>query len=219
MTFQPRPPWHGPPWHGPTRGAPAQRGLGAAILVVTGLITVQAIVLGVEVAAGRPYVHTDGAYFPFDANPGVGLLGLLAWLLVAQWMSTAARAAAADGYYVKHRPWVAWWGWIIPIWNLWAPFRYMKDATQGFPVRYLGWWWATWLLGGLSIWSSSASSTSRNVGGVVTPAQTLASAPFNAVALTVSWFLFARIVWTVSQGAEAGSASGAPSTTPPPWTA
>ena len=197
MTFQPT-----PAWGTPARGVPAQRGLGIAILVVTGLITAQAIVLGVTVATGNTYVHTGGAYFPFDANPRVGLLGLLAWLLVAQWMSTAARAAAADGYYVKHRPWVAWWGWIIPIWNLWAPFRYMKDATQGFPVRYLGWWWATWLLGGLTIWSSSTSTT---IGGGMTQTQTSASAPFNAVALTVSWVLFARIVWTVSQGSQATS--------------
>ena len=197
-----------------TLGVTAQRGLGIAILVVTGLITVQAVVLGVTVATGNPYVHTAGANFPFDSSAGVGLLGVLAWLLVAQWMATAARAAAANGYEVKHRPWVAWWGWVIPIWNLWAPFRYMKDATQGFPVRHLGLWWATWLLGTVTFWSTSASST---VDGVVTQTQTSASAPFNAVALTVSWFLFARIVWTVSQGSQAASASGAPGMTPLPW--
>ena len=197
-----------------TLGAPAQRGLGVAILVVTGLITVQAVVLGVTVATGNPYVHVEGAGFPFDATPGAGLVGVLAWLLVARWMSTAARAAAANGYEVKHRPWVAWWGWVIPIWNLWAPFRYMKDATQGFPVRHLGLWWATWLLGTVTFWSTSESST---VDGVVTQTQTSASAPFNAVALTASWFLFARIVWTVSQGSQAPSASGAPGMTPLPW--
>ncbi|NYI42108.1 DUF4328 domain-containing protein [Demequina lutea] len=198
----------------PTLGVPAQRGLGIAILVVTGLITAQAIVLGVAVATGNPYVHTAGTNFPFDSSAGVGLLGVLAWLLVAQWMATAARAAAADGYYVKHRPWVAWWGWVIPIWNLWAPYRYMKDATQGFPLRYVGLWWAAWLFGTLTLAYSGESTT---IDGVVTQTQTLASAPFNALALTVSWLLFARIVWTVSQGAQGASVSGAPTTTPLPW--
>jgi hypothetical protein len=198
----------------PTLGVPAQRGLGIAILVVTGLITVQAVVLGITVATGNPYVHVEGAQFPLDATPGVGLVGVLAWLLVAHWMSTAARAAAANGYEVKHRPWVAWWGWVIPIWNLWAPFRYMKDATQGFSVRHLGLWWATWLLGTFTFSSTGGSST---VNGVMTQTQTSTSAPFNAVALAVSWFLFARIVWTVSQGSEAPFASGAPGMAPRPW--
>lgn len=198
----------------PALGVPAQRGLGIAILVVTGLITARAIVLGVEVATGNPYARVQGTTFPFDSSGGVGLLGVLAWLLVAQWMATAGRGAKADGYQVKYRPWVAWWGWVIPIWNLWAPYRFMKDATQGFPVRRLGLWWATWLLGTFALVSSGESSTVR---GVVTHTQVLTSAPYNAAALTVSWFLFARIIWTVSQGSAVTSTSGTPSTTPLPW--
>ena len=190
-----------------TLGVPAQRGLGIAILVVTGLITTQAIVLGVSVATGSPYEHLPGRSFPFDASGGFGLLGTLAWLLVAQWMATAGRAAKTNGHAMTYRPWVAWWGWVIPIWNLWAPFRYMKDATQGFPVRHLGLWWATWLVGTLAI---ATSGESRTIDGVVVATHTLVSAPYNAAALTVSWILFARIVWTVSQGSRV-IAEGEPS--------
>ena len=197
-----------------TRGVPEQRGLGLAILVATGLITAQAIVLGVAVATGTPYTHVTGTNFPFDTTSRVGLVGVLAWLLVAHWMATASRAAKANGYQVNYRPWVAWWGWVIPIWNLWAPYRFMKDATQGFQVRRLGLWWATWLLGTLALVYSGESST---VNGVVTQNQTLTSAPFNAAALTVSWCLFARIVWTVSQGSAVKSTGGAPNATPIPW--
>jgi|GEM_PF-1178385 len=200
----------------PVGEVPAQRGLGIAILVVTGLITVQAIVRGVAAAAGHPYVYVQqsGAFISFNSGNGLVLVPVLAWLLVAHWMATAARAASANGYFVKYRPWVAWWGWIIPIWNLWAPYRYMKDATQGFPVRHLGWWWAASLLGTFTL---GLTTTSTDIDGVVTQTQTAASAPFNAIALTVSWLLFARIVWTVSQGSGRTSASGAAGTTPPPW--
>ncbi|NTV40070.1 MAG: hypothetical protein HGA51_08990 [Demequinaceae bacterium] len=197
-----------------TRFVPAQRGLGIAILAVTGLITAQGIVLGVAAATGNPYAYLPGANFPFDSSGGVGLLGMLAWLLVAHWMATVGRAASANGYWVMYRPWVAWWGWVIPIWNLWAPYRYMKAATQGFPVRHLGWWWATWLLATLALVSSGDATT---VNGVAVQTSTLTSAPFNAIALTVSWLLFARIVWTVSQGSAGTYAGGATSTTPLPW--
>lgn len=196
-----------------TVGVPAQRGLGIAILVVTGLITIQAIVLGVAVATGSPYEHLPGRSFPFGASGGLGLLGTLAWLLVAQWMATAGRAAKANGHAMSYRPWVAWWGWVIPIWNLWAPFRYMKDAAQGFPVRHLGLWWATWLFGTIAI---ATSGESRTIDGVVVAIHTLTSAPFNAAALTVSWILFARIVWTVSQGSTVTSTTGPSSETPLP---
>jgi hypothetical protein len=90
----------------------------------------------------------------------------------------------------------------------------MKEATQGFRVRHLGWWWATWLFGTLTLAYSGESTT---IDGVVTQTQTLASAPFNALALAVSWFLFARIVWIVSQGSEAPFAGGAPGMAPRPW--
>jgi len=191
---------------------PAQRGHGIAILVVTGLITVQSIVTAIWPAASfasEPQAVSSGGY---DATQGLGLLGVVAWLLVAPWMATAARTAAANGYTLKHRPWVAWWGWVIPIWNLWAPFRFMKDATQGFAVRNLGIWWATWIVGTLTIGASGGYSTGD---GVVTYTYPVWSAPLNALALTVSWFLFARIIWTVSQGSDPVPPSG-PATAPGP---
>ncbi len=184
----------------PMLGVPAQRGRGIAILAVTGLITAQALVLGIRVATGYQYTPAAGTNFPFDSSPWTGLLGVIAWLLVAPWMATAARGAAQMGYLQTHQPWVAWWGWVFPIWNLWAPYRFMKDATQGFAVRKLGLWWATWLLSPILIWSSSSSTT---VDSVVTETHISTSLPFNAVALTMSWILFARIVWTVSQGSDA----------------
>lgn len=175
---------------------PPQRGLGIAVLVVTGLITVQAMASAIGILPTLTDTVSPG--LTVDLSQGLGILGLVAWLLIAPWMATANRAARASGYPQKYRPWVAWWGWAIPIWNLWAPYRFMKDATQGFAVSNLGWWWATWLLGTITIWSSSES---HMVDGAVVQTRTITSSPLNAIALTISWIVLARIVWTVSQGA------------------
>jgi len=62
------------------------------------------------------------------------------------------------------------------------------------------------------VWGSSES---RTVNGITTQIQTSASAPLNAIALTVSWLLLARIVWTVSQGSDHGSLRHEPPARPP----
>lgn len=183
-----------------------------AIIVVTGLITLQSIASAVGLLAGNTYTNDGSWNFEIDPTQGLGILGVVAWLLIAPWMATANRAAAASGYPQKYRPWVAWWGWVIPIWALWAPYRFMKDAVQGFAVDGLGWWWGTWLVGTITVWGSSES---RTVNGITTQIQTSASAPLNAIALTVSWFLLARIVWTVSQGSDHGSLRREPPARPP----
>ena len=197
----------------PMLGVPAQRGRGVAILVLTGLITVQALATATGVLTNQLFGGRSGLAFTVDPSQGLGILGVVAWLVLAPWMVTAASGAAANGYPLTYRPWVAWWGWVIPIWNLWAPYRYMKDAAQGFAVRFLGLWWATWLLGTITLWSSGRSST---VDGVVTETST-SSLPFNAIALTISWFLFARIVWAVSQGSDGNTTSGPHDAGPIPW--
>src|SRR5680860_1368638 len=139
----PTPPFDAAPWRGvPAPGVPAQRGSGVAIIIVTGLITLQSIASAVGLLAGNTYTNDGSWNFEIDPTQGLGILGVAAWLLIAPWMATANRAAAASGYPQKHRPWVAWWGWVIPIWALWAPYRFMKDAVQGFAVDGLGWWWA-----------------------------------------------------------------------------
>ncbi|WP_430868667.1 DUF4328 domain-containing protein [Demequina aurantiaca] len=181
----------------PMRGVPAQRGLGIAVLVATGLFTLLSIATAISPTLGYSSSPPAGSDVTFHPSQAFGLIGVIAWLLLAQWMATAARGAAGNGYPVKHKPWVAWWGWAIPVWSLWAPYRYMKDATQGFPVRNLGLWWIAWLVGTVMYWSSDESTT---IDGVTTQTQVLVSAPLNAIALTLSWVLLARIVWTVSQG-------------------
>lgn len=66
----------------------------------------------------------------------------------------------------EHRGWRqrrarAWtfWGWVIPIVNLWIPFQIMGDIWRaGLPAsqrHHTAWlaalWWATWLLGAVTI--------------------------------------------------------------------
>lgn len=184
----------------PSQGVPAQQGLGTAVLVTTGLVTLVSIVGAIWPTIDS--ISYDQAGVTFDFTQGLGPFGVIAWLVLSRWMANVSRGAAAIGYPQKHSPWVAWWGWVIPIWNLWAPFRFMKDAVQGFAVRHLGWWWATWLVGTIFIWSSHEATT---INGVTIESQTLWSAPLNAIALTVSWVLLSRIVWTVSQGSESAA--------------
>lgn len=121
------------------------------------------------------------APFPTPASPGVPeqrTLGIVVLILTA--LVTLQAIAGA-------------------IWNFWAPYRYMKDATQGFAVRHLGLWWATWLVGTLIFWGSSSY---ESVDGVTAETHLPVSAPLNAIALTVSWVVLARIIWTVSQGSN-----------------
>ena len=82
------------------------------------------------------------------------------------------------------------------------------DPSQGFGILGM----SAWLVGTITLWSSGESST---VNGVTTQTQTSSSAPLNALALTVSWFLLARIVWTVSQGSDHGSLRHEPPARPP----
>lgn len=74
-------------------GVPAQRGRGVAILVLTGLITVQALATATGILTGQVFGGRSGLNFTVDPAQGLGILGVVAWLV----------AGALDGHRRERR--------------------------------------------------------------------------------------------------------------------
>jgi hypothetical protein len=82
------------------------------------------------------------------------------------WFRRARINAEGHGYRQRRARGWAFWGWLIPIVNLWFPFQIMGDIWRaGLPEakrRKTAWlpalWWTCWLLSGLSFGVRATSS-------------------------------------------------------------
>lgn len=76
-------------------------------------------------------------------------------ILFWQWMRRAYNNLPTFGRVGQHNTAWAFWGWVVPIMNLFRPYQMMKElwlapSPQG-PNRdatLIGWWWAFWLIDG-----------------------------------------------------------------------
>ena len=122
------------------------------------------------------------------------------------------------------RAW-AFWGWIVPIVNLWFPFQIMGDIWRaGLPAERRGetaWlpalWWTCWLLSGLGIFGAGKMPVnSGSVPHIVTDTNT-GSLCF----LAVAGALLIAIIRAVSDGPVGSpqARSWAPLVPPVTWPA
>jgi hypothetical protein len=82
------------------------------------------------------------------------------------WFFDARVSAESSGWEQRRaRAWT-FWGWLIPIADLWIPFQIMGDIWRAHlpPQRRakVAWlpaiWWASWLLTGVLSWDQAASA-------------------------------------------------------------
>jgi hypothetical protein len=151
-------------------------------LVAAGLLFVEVALVG-DAIAGRP-VDIDALQTNSDrANVlGTAWIIVLAVTAVAWWAwqyRGQANLHVAGRSGLDHKPWGAVGWWLVPIANLWMPFKTMRELWKAsepiedpgawarvvtWPV--LGWWWALWIMGNLLQSASSFASESEDLNAI-----------------------------------------------------
>lgn len=164
MMAAPPPPMAPPggmPWTVPRLQAVG--GLGTAALALAGVVLLFSIASAVAAfPAARSFrdtVESGGSVLDtFTAYDLIGipffLCEVAAWIVTAIWLGRVRGNVAVLRPGFRFRRSVAWdWlGWFIPIVSFWFPWQIVGDASKGSsrsltPHRWLGLWWATWLVG------------------------------------------------------------------------
>ena len=98
-----------------------------------------------------------------DQAADITIFGLS--ILFVVWFRRARINAECHGYPQRRARGWAFWGWIVPIVNIWFPFQIMGDIWRaGLPAwqrRKIAWlpalWWTSWLISGLSFGAQAKS--------------------------------------------------------------
>ena len=126
-----------------------------------------------------PILHQGSSAFSvqMDVKPFVTasrILIVVTGLVFLAWFRRARINAGGGSYYQRFAPGWTFWGWIVPVVNLWIPLLVMEDIWQAsFSRRPRGWvawlpmlWWTSWIVSeallvlnrgavvALGIWSS-----------------------------------------------------------------
>jgi len=84
-----------------------------------------------QLSPGSAHYFTD---FQLDTAADITIAGLS--ILFAVWFYRARINAERHGYRQRHARGWAFWGWIVPIVNLWFPFQIMGDIWRaGLPAE------------------------------------------------------------------------------------
>lgn len=129
------------------------RGRGNALIVLLSIrLTMLAAQFGLWIALVPRYLTRwlDG----FDVG-----LTVLTMVVLILWLRRARSNAEASGWPQRYRVAWAFWGWFVPVVNLWIPFRMMADVWRAsLPEdsrRDTAWLpglcWTCWLLGSLPL--------------------------------------------------------------------
>jgi Domain of unknown function (DUF4328) len=184
---------------------------GREFLPLRGLANILTVLLAVVVAfiwarlaiqllsPGSVHYFAD---FHLDNAADITMLGLS--ILFVVWFYRARINAERHGYPQRRaRAW-AFWGWIVPIVNLWFPFQIMGDIWRaGLPAEQRGetaWlpalWWTCWLLSGLGIFGAGVTAVNS---GSVPHIVADTNAP-SLCFLAVAGAMLIAIIRTVSDG-------------------
>jgi hypothetical protein len=189
-----------------TSGAP-----GPEFLPLRGLADILTVLLAVVVAfiwarlaiqllsPGSAHYFTD---FQLHKAADITIVGLS--ILFVVWFYRARINAERHGYPQRRARGWAFWGWIVPIVNIWFPFQIMGDIWRaGLPAdqrRETAWlpalWWTCWLLSGLGIFGAGAMSVNSGSVPHIAAGTNAASLCF----LAVAGAMLIAIIRTVSDG-------------------
>jgi len=119
------------------------------------------------------------------------------------WFHRARINAERLGYRQRHSPGWTFWGWLIPLVNLWFPFQIMGDIWRaglrerqrkhGAPLPAL--WWTCWLASGVTVGMPGDSANSGP-----SPHLVADTWPWSLVILGITGALLIEIVRRVSIG-------------------
>ncbi len=186
-------------------------GPGPEFLPLRGLANILTVLLAVVVAfiwvrlaiqllsPGSIHYFTD---FQLDKTADITIFGLS--ILFVVWFYRARINAERHGYPQRRARGWAFWGWIVPIVNLWFPFQIMGDIWRaGLPAELRGetaWlpalWWTCWLLSGLGIFGARTMSVNSGSVPHIAADTNAASLCF----LAVAGALLIAIIRAVSDG-------------------
>jgi len=129
------------------------------------------------------------------------ILGLS--ILFVVWFRRARINAEDHDYRQRRARGFAFWGWIVPIVNLWFPFQIMGDIWRaGLPAqrrRKTAWlpalWWTCWLLSGVSVGARAMPANSGTV-----PHTAAATQSASLCFLAIAGAMLIPIIRTVSSG-------------------
>jgi hypothetical protein len=150
-------------------------------LPLRGLANILTVLLAVVVAAiaarlaiqlfslGSAHWRHSLIDFRLDKAADIAIFGLS--ILFVVWFRRARINAERHDYRQRRARGWAFWGWIVPIVNIWFPFQIMGDIWRaGLPAqqrRKTAWlpalWWTCWLLSGLSFGAQAMSANSGPV--------------------------------------------------------
>jgi Domain of unknown function (DUF4328) len=172
--------------------------------ILTVLLAVVVAFLGTRLAfqlisPGSQHYFTD---FGLDNAADITIFGLSVLFVV--WFYRARINAERHGYWQRRARGWAFWGWIVPIVNLWFPFQIMGDIWRaGLPAEQRGetaWlpalWWTCWLLSGLGIFGAGTLSGKSSTFPHVAAGTNAGSLFF----LALAGALLISIIRTVSDG-------------------
>jgi hypothetical protein len=134
------------------------RSLGNAVSVLLAVVIAVVAAKAILELAGRAYWPQRGDLTVRGLDTVGNVTIFITGILFMNWLR---RARINSECFMRQRRARGWtfWGWIIPIVNLWIPFQLMGDIWRaGLPParrRRTAWlpvtWWITWLLSGASI--------------------------------------------------------------------
>jgi Domain of unknown function (DUF4328) len=150
-------------------------------LPLKGLANILTVLLAVVVAAiaarlaiqllslGSAHWRHSLIDFRLDKADDITIFGLS--ILFVVWFRRARINAERHDYRQRRARGWTFWGWIVPVVNIWFPFQIMGDIWRaGLPAqqrRKTAWlpalWWTCWLLSGLSIGAPAMSANSGPV--------------------------------------------------------
>lgn len=150
----------------------------AGFLPLRGLANILTVLLATVVAAiaarlavqmlslGTAHWRRSLIDFRLDKAADITIFGLS--ILFVVWFRRARINAELHGYRQRRARGWAFWGWIVPVVNIWFPFQIMGDIWRaGLPAeqrRKTAWlpalWWTCWLLSGLSFGAKAMPANS-----------------------------------------------------------
>jgi uncharacterized protein DUF4328 len=153
----------------------------AEFLPLRGLANILTVLLAIVVAAiaarlavqllSLGTAHWRRSLIDFRLDKAADVMIVVLSILFVVWFRRARINAERHDYPQRRARGWAFWGWIVPIVDLWFPFQIMGDIWRaGLPPgqrRKTAWlpalWWTCWLLSGVSIGARAMPPTSNPV--------------------------------------------------------
>jgi hypothetical protein len=177
----------------------------ANLLIVLLAVVVAAITFRLVIQTlGVGSAHWRHNLIAFRLDKATDITMFVLSILFVVWFRRARINAECHDYRQRRTRGWAFWGWIVPIVDLWFPFQIMGDIWRAGlppPQRHrVAWlpalWWTFWLLSGLSF-GERAMSPPNSLG---VPHLATGTPPASLCFLAIAGVMLIPIIFIVSYG-------------------